>query len=141
MKCAKHITNNELLYTHTSQSNAIHINTFYSKEHVLHIDTHTHDKNNLECSYTWHEVIFTHIYVHCKGSTPLIISTGVYKRPTAGNIAGPGLKLAHLKLVYSRGGEDRLMDVLLVKTQKVFIELLVQKKGDGRSYSKTCGTL
>jgi len=26
-----HITNDELLYTHTSQGNAIHINTFYSK--------------------------------------------------------------------------------------------------------------
>ena len=70
-----------------------------------------------------------------------LVFTGVCKRPTAENIAGSGLKLAHLKLVYSRGGEDRLMDVLLVKTQKVFIELLVQKKSDGRSYSKTCGTL
>jgi len=26
-----HITNDELLYTHKSQDNAIHINTFYSK--------------------------------------------------------------------------------------------------------------
>jgi len=26
-----HITNDELLYTHKSQGNAIHINTFYSK--------------------------------------------------------------------------------------------------------------
>ena len=29
--CAKHITNDELLYTHKSQGNDIHINTFYSK--------------------------------------------------------------------------------------------------------------
>jgi len=29
--CAKHITNDELLYTHKSQGNAIHINTLYSK--------------------------------------------------------------------------------------------------------------
>ena len=29
--CAMHITNDELLYTHKSQGNAIHINTFYSK--------------------------------------------------------------------------------------------------------------
>jgi len=29
--CAKHITNDELLYTHTSQGYAIHINTLYSK--------------------------------------------------------------------------------------------------------------
>jgi len=31
VRCAKHITNAELLYTHKSQGNAIHINTFYSK--------------------------------------------------------------------------------------------------------------
>ena len=29
--CAMHITNDELLYTHKSQGNDIHINTFYSK--------------------------------------------------------------------------------------------------------------
>ena len=42
MTCAKHITNDELLYTHKSQGNAFHIYTFYSKQHVIHIYTHIH---------------------------------------------------------------------------------------------------
>ena len=95
----------------------------------IHTHTHKHDKNNLECSYTWHEVIFyTYICPLLRQHT-LIISTGVYKRPTAGNIAGTGLKLAHLKLIYFHGGEDGLMDVFTFKKKKkVFIELLAQKR-------------
>ena len=36
-------------------------------------------------------------------SLDLLVSTCVCKRHTAENIAGSGLKLAHLKLVFSRG--------------------------------------
>jgi DNA polymerase III alpha subunit (gram-positive type) len=47
-----------------------------------------------------------------------LIYTGVMKRPTAENIAGSGLNLSHLKLLYSRGGEDALRDVFTAKNSE-----------------------
>ncbi|VDH92079.1 Hypothetical predicted protein [Mytilus galloprovincialis] len=45
-----------------------------------------------------------------------LIASGVMKMTTAENIAGSGLNCAHLKLIYTRKGEDGLIDVLMSKT-------------------------
>lgn len=58
---------------------------------------------------------------------PLIYS-GVIKRPTAENIAGSGLKLSHLKLLYTRGGEDALRDVFTAKNVEGFPRVTNVKK-------------
>ncbi|CAG2241477.1 unnamed protein product [Mytilus edulis] len=44
-----------------------------------------------------------------------LIASGVMKMTTAENIAGSGLNCAHLKLIYTRKGEDGLIDVLMSK--------------------------
>lgn len=49
------------------------------------------------------------------GSLSPLVSAGVCKRPTAENIAGSGLNINHLKIIYHRGGEDGLRDVFVDK--------------------------
>lgn len=44
-----------------------------------------------------------------------LIASGVLKTATAENIAGSGLNLHHLQLIWQRDGEDGLMNVLFAK--------------------------
>lgn len=47
-----------------------------------------------------------------------LVAHGVCKRATAENIAGSGLNLQHLKTIYSREGEDGLMNVFTGKNSE-----------------------
>lgn len=47
--------------------------------------------------------------LHC------LIASGVLKTATAENIAGSGLNLHHLQLIWQRDGEDGLLNVLSAK--------------------------
>ncbi len=48
-------------------------------------------------------------------SLEILQSEGIIKRGTLENIAGSGLNLSHLKLIYKRDGEDGLRNVLSMK--------------------------
>lgn len=51
-------------------------------------------------------------------SLDMLMVKGVFKRPTAENIAGSGLSLQHLRTIYKRGGEDGLRDVFMGKNSE-----------------------
>lgn len=48
-------------------------------------------------------------------SLSVLVYSGVCKAPTAENIAGSGLNIDHLKLIYQRDGEDGLRNTFMVK--------------------------
>lgn len=61
-------------------------------------------------------------------SLNVLMYRGICKRPTAENIAGSGLKLCHLRVIYKRSGEDGLRDVLTSKNSEGFPRVTNCKK-------------
>ena len=55
--------------------------------------------------------------LNVRGLDPLVVS-GICKRPTAENIAGSGLNISHLSIIYKRSGEDGLRDVFTAKNSE-----------------------
>ena len=51
-------------------------------------------------------------------SLDVLVSSGVCKAATAENIAGSGLNLSHLKIIYNREGEDGLLNTFTVKNSE-----------------------
>lgn len=47
-----------------------------------------------------------------------VVSKGIMKRPTAENIAGSGLNIHHLQVIYNRSGEDGLKDTFTAKNSE-----------------------
>lgn len=78
-------------------------------------------------------------------SLDTLVAQGVFKRPTAENIAGSGLNFYHLRAIYYRSGEDGLRDVFTEKNcegqprvtnTKKTLDEVVQKLGDFFSAEK-----
>ncbi|KAH3811476.1 hypothetical protein DPMN_139886 [Dreissena polymorpha] len=57
-----------------------------------------------------------------------LVSAGIFKRPTAENIAGSGLQLVHLKTLHSRGGEDAIRDVFKMNNSEGLPRVSSNKK-------------
>lgn len=57
------------------------------------------------------------------------------KSCTTENIAGSGLNLGHLRLIFKRSGEDGLVDVFSMKNQET--KSYIRQKSVRRMYSKT----
>jgi DNA polymerase III alpha subunit (gram-positive type) len=83
-------------------------------------------------------------------SLDMLMAKGVFKRPTAENIAGSGLhvSLQHLRTIYKRGGEDGLRDVFMEKNsegqprvtnQKRILDVVIPKLGEYLESEKVGG--
>ena len=81
-------------------------------------------------------------------SLDLLMAKGVFKRPTAENIAGSGLNLQHLRTIHKRGGEDGLRDVFMEKNsegqprvtnQKRILDVVIPKLGEYLESEKVGG--
>lgn len=61
--------------------------------------------------------LFTRKIQSCQNIDSLhcLVASGVLKLATAENIAGSGLNLQHLKLVWQRGGKDDLRNIFTAK--------------------------
>ncbi|KAH3865191.1 hypothetical protein DPMN_028230 [Dreissena polymorpha] len=73
----------------------------------------------------------------------LNLPTGIFKRPTAENIAGSGLQLMHLKTLHSRGGEDAIRDVFKMNNSeglpRHFQDIVPDGRKDGRTGERKDG--
>ena len=58
----------------------------------------------------------------------VLVYSGVCKRPTAENVAGSGLNLHHLRLIYQRRGEDGLRDIFTSKNSNGLPRVTNSKK-------------
>lgn len=70
--------------------------------------------------------------LHC------LIASGVLKTATAENVAGSGLNLHHLQLIWQRDGEDGLMNVLSAKNSLDKPRVTKEKRLLGNIISKLC---
>lgn len=70
--------------------------------------------------------------LHC------LIASGVLKTTTAENIAGSGLNLHHLQLIWQRDGEDGLMNVLSAKNSLDKPRVTKDKRLLGNIIPKLC---
>ncbi|XP_060561615.1 uncharacterized protein LOC132721341 [Ruditapes philippinarum] len=87
---------------------------------IQHVNLPTKDlmEHSFSPSAVANNIMFNKAKASNLSSLNPLIYTGVMKRPTAENIAGSGLNLSHLKLLYSRGGEDALRDVFTAKNSE-----------------------
>lgn len=72
------------------------------------------------------------------GSLHCLIASGVLKTATAENIAGSGLNLHHLQLIWQRDGEDGLMNVLSAKNSLDKPRVTKDKRLLGNIIPKLC---
>ena len=72
---------------------------------------------------------FTRRFQSCKnrnvGSLHCLVASGVIKLATAENIAGSGLNLQHLKLVWQRDGEDGIRNIFTAKNRTLAWSILI----------------
>lgn len=71
-------------------------------------------------------------------SLQTLIGEKIMKACTAENIAGSGLNLGHLKLIFKRGGEDGLVDVFSMKNNLGKPRVTTDKKVLGECIPKLC---
>ena len=103
-------------------------------ETLAHLLKFTKFSNEQLLSYSfppkaaYHSLLFNREKSKNVRSLDLLVGNGIFKRPTAENIAGSGLHLSHLRTIFKRSGEDGLRDVFTVKNSEGLPRVTSAKK-------------